>query len=403
MKFCGRMHRRVLFSGLVALGLTACGGGSGTPAPTPVPTPTPSPAPTPTPTPTPASTLAAVTTAELGRGWNIGNTLESLNDFGKPHTTSQETVYGNPAVNQALLNAVAAAGFKSVRIPVEWAQYMDASGNVAPFWLARVKEVVDMARSAGLYVIINQHKSDWYNPTAAQQAAGNAAYTNLWTQIANQFKDYDNHLLFAGTNEIHVDYGVPSAENCTVEAGFNQAFVDAVRATGGNNASRTLVFQGYNTDITNTIDACGAPVPTDTVSGRLMMEFHYYDSYNFTLNDQSAIWQWGSIATDPAATEAWDNEAHVDAQFDRAKAAYADKGIPVIIGEYCAISRTEYDPSLKFRDYWTQYVTKSAVQHGFAPYYWDTGSFPNHTCGLFNRTTGANFNPSTIAAIFAAP
>jgi len=367
MKFCGRMHRRVLFSGLVALGLTACGGGSGTPAPTPVPTPTPSPAPTPTPTPTPASTLAAVTTAELGRGWNIGNTLESLNDFGKPHTTSQETVYGNPAVNQALLNAVAAAGFKSVRIPVEWAQYMDASGNVAPFWLARVKEVVDMARSAGLYVIINQHKSDWYNPTAAQQAAGNAAYTNLWTQIANQFKDYDNHLLFAGTNEIHVDYGVPSAENCTVEAGFNQAFVDAVRATGGNNASRTLVFQGYNTDITNTIDACGAPVPTDTVSGRLMMEFHYYDSYNFTLNDQSAIWQWGSIATDPAATEAWDNEAHVDAQFDRAKAAYADKGIPVIIGEYCAISRTEYDPSLKFRDYWTQYVTKSRSSMALLP------------------------------------
>jgi endoglucanase len=92
---------------------------------------------------------------------------------------------------------------------------------------------------------------------------------------------------------------VPSTENCTVQKGFNQVFVDAVRATGGNNASRTLVFQGYNTDINNTIGACGAPVPSDTISGRLMMEFHYYDSFNFTLNDKSAIWQWGSIATDP--------------------------------------------------------------------------------------------------------
>ena len=113
-----RVRRRVLLSGLVALGMTACGGG------------TPAPAQTPTPTPTP--TLAAVSTAELGKGWNIGNTLESLNDYDKPHTTSQETVFGNPAVNQQLLNAVAAAGFKSVRIPVEWAQYIDSSGNVTP-------------------------------------------------------------------------------------------------------------------------------------------------------------------------------------------------------------------------------------------------------------------------------
>jgi endoglucanase len=389
MKFCWR----VLLSGLVALGLTPCavGGASGAPA-------------TPTPTPTlPPTPLAAVSTAELGKGLNIGNTLEALNDYGRPHTASQETVYGNPAINQKLLNAVAAAGFKSVRIPVEWAQYSDSAGNIAPFWLARVKAVVDMARHAGLYVIINQHKSDWYNPTAANQAAGNAAYKKLWTQVANNFKDYDNHLLFAGTNEIHVGYSVPSRENCSVQAGFNQVFVDAVRATGGNNASRTLVFQGYNTDINNTIGVCGAPIPNDTISGRLMMEFHYYDSYNFTLNDQSSIWQWGAIAINPAVTEAWDNEAHVDAQFDKAKAAYTDKGIPVIIGEYCAISKTEYDPTLKYRDYWTKYVTASAIRHGFAPYYWDTGSYPNHSCGLFNRTTGADYNPSTIAAVFAAP
>jgi endoglucanase len=399
--FYARVHGRVLLSGLIALGVTACGGGGG--AATPAPTPTPTPTPAPTPTPTPAPTLAAVSTADLGKGWNLGNTLESLNNYAPPYTTSQETVFGNPVVNQQLMNSVAAAGFKSVRIPVEWAQYIGSDGNVAPTWLARVTEVVDMARNAGLYVIINQHKSDWYNPTFANQVAGNAAYKKLWTQIANNFKDYDNHLLFAGTNEIHVDYGAPSQENCTVQAGFNQAFVDAVRATGGNNASRTLVFQGYNTDVTNTIDVCGAPVPTDTVSGRLMLEFHYYDGYNFTLNENSAIWQWGSIATDPAAKEAWDGEAHVDAIFDKAKNAYASKGIPIIIGEYCAMSKTEYDPSLKYRDYWTKYVTASAIQHGFAPFYWDTGSYPNHTCGLFNRTTGADYNPSTIAAIFAAP
>jgi len=393
MRFHERARHPLFLSVFVALAVTACGGGASAPAYAPPPAPAPAPAPS----------LAAVTTADLGRGWNLGNTLESLNSYGIPHTTSQETVYGNPVVNQQLFNAVAAAGFKSVRIPVEWVDYVDASGNVAPFWLIRVKEVVDMARNAGLYVIINQHRSDWYTPIAANQTAGDAAYKKLWTQIANTFKDYDNHLLFAGTNEIHFDYGVPSAENCSVQASFNQAFIDAVRATGGNNASRTLVFQGYNTDINNTIGACGARVPTDTIGGRLVMEFHYYDGYSFTLDDKSTIWQWGSIATDPSAKESWDGEAHVDAQFDKAKAAYTDKGIPVIIGEYCAMSKTEYDPSLKYRDYWTKYVTGSALRHGFAPFYWDTGAFPNHSCGLFDRNTGAAYNPSTITAIFAAP
>ena len=388
--FHKRVRHGALLPALLALSVAACGGGGAS-----------TPASAPAPTPAPAPKLAAVTTADLGRGWNLGNTLEASNGSSVPPTTSQETYWGNPAVNQQLMNEVAAAGFKSVRIPVDWIEYMDASGNVPPLWLTRVKQVVDMARNAGLYVIINQHRSDWYKPTAANQTAGDAAYKKLWTQIANTFKDYDNHLLFAGTNEIHFDYGVPSSENCTVQESFNQAFIDAVRATGGNNASRTLIFQGYNTDINNTIGACGAPVPTDTISGRLMMEFHYYDSYNFTLNDQSPIWQWGSIATDPSVTEAWDNEAHVDAQFDKAKTAYADKGIPVIIGEYCAISKTEYDPTLKYRDYWTKYVTQSAIRHGFVPYYWDIGDYSNHACGLFDRNTNTVYTPSTFDAIFA--
>ena len=348
--------------------------------------------------------MAAVTTADLGKGWNLGNTLEAVNDRAtRPLTISQETLYGNPVVNQQIFNGVAAAGFKSVRIPVAWVQYMDKNNNIQPFWLNRVKQVADLALNAGLYVIINNHDSLDFPPTTLAEAAGDARLQKLWTQVANTFKDYDNHLLFAGTNEIHVDYGVPTAENCRIQTEFNQVFVDAVRASGGNNASRTLVFQGYNTDIDNTTGACGAKVPTDTISGRLIMEFHFYAPYNFALNADSNIWQWGSIAVDPAVTETWANEAYVEAQFDKAKAAYSDKGIPVIIGEYCATSKTEYDPSRKYRDYWTKYVTESIVRHGFAPYYWDIGYHLNHECGVLRRETGLPSYQTTLDAIFAAP
>ena len=86
-----------------------------------------------------------------------------------------------------------------------------------------------------------------------------------------------------------------------MQNGFNQVFVDAVRATGGNNATRHLVVQGFNTNIEHTLK--WAVLPRDTVDGRLMMEVHYYDPFDFTLNEKSKVWQWGSIAKDPAATQ----------------------------------------------------------------------------------------------------
>ncbi|HJP69143.1 MAG TPA: cellulase family glycosylhydrolase, partial [Sphingomicrobium sp.] len=205
-----------------------------------------------------------------------------------------------------------------------------------------------------------------------------------------------------GTNEIYVDFGTPSQENCSVQSGFNQVFVDAVRATGGNNASRMLIAQGYGTDIENTINICGAPVPKDSTAGHLMMEFHYYAPYDFALNAQSNIWQWGSISTDPSVTETWANEAYVDGEFQKLETTYADKGIPVIIGEYCAISKTDFDPTMKYRNYWDQYITGSAKRHGLAPFYWDAGYSPNHSCGLFDRSTGAQDSPQTITGIVTA-
>ncbi|MEO5774430.1 MAG: glycoside hydrolase family 5 protein [Sphingomicrobium sp.] len=349
--------------------------------------------------------LAPVSATQLSPGWNLGNSLESTGSGRTPFTTSQETNWGNPVVNQQIMNGVATAGFKSVRIPVSWMQYADRNNNIAPFWLARVKQVVDYARNAGLYVIINEHwDGGWLQPTSRTARTANPKLKALWTQVGNYFKNYDDHLIFAGTNEVMVDgqYGTPTAENCTAQTGFNQVFVDAVRATGGNNSTRTLIFQGYNTNIDNTITACGAKVPTDPTPGRLMAEFHYYDPWNFAGSETSTIWQWGSIATDPAATETWANEPYVEAQFDKLKANYVDKGIPVIIGEFGAISKTEYDAPMKYRSFWDQYISGSAKRHGIAPIYWDNGYPDNHQFGLFNRTTGAQYYPTTVNAIVTA-
>lgn len=358
----------------------------------------------PTPSASPEAQMTALAFADqMSPGWNLGNSLESLGSGPASGSVSRETAYGNAPVTQELLNAVAAAGFKSVRIPVSWLQYVDKKDKISEAWLTRVAQVVDYARNAGLYVMINIHyDGGWLQPTYAQQTLVNVGLTKFWTQIATKFADYDNRLLFAGTNEIMVKdvYSAPTAENCAVQNGFNQVFVKTVRATGGKNASRYLLVQGYNTNIDYTV-ACNAELPKDSAADRLMMEVHFYDPYDFTLNEQSKIWQWGPTATNRAATAEYGTAEQIDAQFRKVKTTFFDKGIPVILGEYSAISKAQ-DPSGAFRTAWDRYVTESARKHGLVPVYWDNGFTGNHGSGLFNRSTAAVVYPEIVSAIVAA-
>ena len=332
---------------------------------------------------------------QMSPGINLGNTLEVVTNVTPPATSSQETYWGNPPANQAIFDAYKAAGFKSVRIPVAWSEYADANNNISSTWMARVKQVVDYARNSGLYVVINIHwDGGWMNQTTyTQQAAINAKLTKFWTQIATTFKDYDDHLLFAGSNEVGQENTseAPTTEYCAVQNSFNQTFVNAVRATGGNNATRYLVVQGYFTNIDYTV-SCNATLPTDTAISRLAMEVHYYDPYDFTINGSSTVWQWGASVATSAAKESWADEPWVDSQFQKMKSNFVDKGVPVIVGEYGAYLKPAYPGMSTYRQAWIQYVTKSMYTHGLVPMWWDTGE-------LFDRTTGAQKTTDAINSI----
>jgi len=331
-------------------------------------------------------------------GWNLGNTLEAL---------PNETSWGNPLTTQRLLDSVKAAGFNSVRVPVAWFRSTDTSiYTINPTWLSRVEEVVKYALNTGLYVIINEHwDNGWQIPTSKDSAYVSRRLAAMWEQIAIHFRDYDAHLLFAGTNEIHVpdNWGAPTKENYTVQNGFNQTFVNVVRSTGGRNYYRYLVVQGYVTNIDYTVSYFSAPV--DVISSRLMVEVHYYDPYNFTLNADDRITQWGMYATKPSKTETWANESYADGQFKKMKSKFVDKGFGVIVGEYGATIRTNLgSPELNaeyesYRRYYTQYITRSMERQSLVPYYWDVGYYGNHGSGIFDRTTGAHVYTAILEAI----
>ena len=161
----------------------------------------------------------------MGLGWNLGNTLEAHaqsvldvadNNFWGQQDLNSETCWGQYVTKPELLKMMKDAGFGAIRVPVTWYNHMDKDGNVDAAWMARVKEVVDYVINQGLYCILNVHHDTgadsykdgvltgyhWIKADADNYTANKSRYENLWTQIANEFKDYGQNLLFEGYNEM---------------------------------------------------------------------------------------------------------------------------------------------------------------------------------------------------------
>ena len=233
----------------------------------------------------------------MGLGWNLGNSLEAI--YGSEGALAgDETSWGNPRISQGLIDSIKAAGFNAVRIPVSWSHQLEDeySYTIKESWLKRVGEVVDYVISNQMYAIINIHwDGGWMDhPDYAHQDEINYKIDAIWSQVANYFVNYPDYLLFAGTNEVHEEnqWGAPTKENVEVQNSFNQTFIDAVRNTGGKNTQRHLVVQGYVTNIDYTVR--NFIVPTDISEDRMMLEVHFYDPYDFALQESGGKTQWRS-------------------------------------------------------------------------------------------------------------
>ncbi|MGD8780191.1 MAG: cellulase family glycosylhydrolase [Ignavibacteria bacterium] len=339
---------------------------------------------------------------EMTIGWNIGNSLE---------VPTGETDWGNPKVDQELINAVSDAGFNTIRIPCAWDSYADQSNlEIDANWLERVKEVVDYCYANDMYIILNCHwDGGWLenNVTESAQDSVNEKQEAYWTQIAEYFKDYDEHLLFAGTNEPNVD----NATQMSVLLTYLQTFIDAVRVTGGNNSSRVLVFQGPSTDIDKT-DQLMTTLPTDQIENRLMAEIHYYTPWNFCGLEDDASWGnmfyfWGQdyhSTTNTNRNATWGEEDAVESYFQKMKTKFVDNGIPVILGEYGAIKRLsltgdDLELHIASREYYYNYVTNAAVRYGMIPIYWDNGWDGDNGFALFDRDNGDIVDQGALDAL----
>lgn len=340
----------------------------------------------------------------MGLGWNLGNTMEVPKD---------PTNWGNIVPTADIIKGVKDAGFNTIRIPCAWYTH-SSNGVIDANWLATVKSVVDMALQNNMFVLLNSHWDDGWledhvwdgdgydrNGNAASNKASDitALQEKFWKQIADYFKNYDERLIFASANEP----GVNDPWNGGVDNGqwgfdqnrmgvlkkYHEACLKAVRESGGNNATRTVIVQMPRTEI-DKFDLLKNNYPTDPAgAGYTMAEAHFYP-YQFAFMENDATWgkvfyYWESETTGDAnrtcSGSATGSKTFIDSQFKKLQSAFVDNGIPVVIGEmginkrYSRVGQKEFnlDTHLKAVAAWYGYTVKSAKAHGLVPCVWDTG------------------------------
>lgn len=316
--------------------------------------------------------------AQMCVGWNLGNTMDATGTG-----MGSETSWGNPRTTNEMIQAVSEAGFDTLRIPCTWYNHMSGEDNVIdPAWLARVKEIVDYGFDNGMYVILNAHHENvWQRPEYASLEAVKKKQTDLWTQVAEYFKDYGDHLVFEGMNEPRIEGGENEWNGGTAEGRdcinqLNQNFIDAVRATGGNNETRLLLITTHSASATEEAFS-GFVFPKDD---HIALSLHAYTPYKFTYDDPN----------ESQNTAEYNSAIQMEVgDLMKKVKKFADSGnVPVILTECGAVVKTLYGaPNTKEVGKWQKGYFKSAKKNGIPCVIWDNGIFngSGERFGLLDR------------------
>ncbi|MFE0521801.1 cellulase family glycosylhydrolase [Streptomyces sp. NPDC058954] len=321
-----------------------------------------------------AGTSAAATARVLGPkgvvaamqpSWNLGNTLDAIPD---------ETSWGNPPATKALFDTIKAQGFRSVRLPVTWSGHQSSTApyTIDATWLNRVRQVVDWALSDGLYVVINVHHDSWQWISSMPTDHDNvlARFKATWTQIAAEFKDSPQTLLFESVNEPQFNNTTDAQGNQYLDE-LNTTFHTVVRQSGGNNATRLLMLPSLGcTPSQERMDPLVQEIGSLN-DPNLVATVHYYGWYPFSVNIA------GGTRFDATS------QKDMTDTFTAIGNTLIAKGIPVYMGEYGLLSypdfnhppRVEQGEALKY----FEMLGHEARTTGVTTALWDAFNFLNRT------------------------
>ena len=331
---------------------------------------------------------------EIKVAWNLGNALECVDSNGNVN----EKAWGNPKTTKKLIQAVKAAGFNTVKVPISYLNTIDGNNEIDDAYMARIQQVVNYAYNMGMYVVIDIHNDgdpstlgSWIDitKTGSEFEEIKNKFAAVWTDIANNFAEYDQRLIFQSANElVNHTWSNPTATEYSNINALNEAFVSAVRnAEGSNNDNRALIVVGFATNIDYTI--AGFVKPNDDM---LMLDVHYMEPYSFVSDYYNSTTVWDE-------NESYGGKAYMEARFATISEFAGNLGMPVFLGEYGATNKNNTAQRANYA-YWLNYY---AAEYGIVTAYWDNGATGYGGSGLFDRinNTITEDGQAIVNSIFA--
>jgi len=350
-------------------------------------------------------TTAAAIVGNIKLGWNLGNTFDAHGNergftwlgggvYENTSVADMEKAWVNSITTKANITAIKNAGFNAIRIPVTWYKALNKDYIIREDWLKRVTEVVNWAEENDMYIIINTHHDESiFKFTNGEIDNSLMIFKRVWTQIATQFQNYGDKLIFEGLNEPRTKGGQDEWNGGTFSERANlnkyyQVFVDTIRAAGGNNSKRFLMITPYAASA-GQIAVDGLVLPNDTAADSLIVSIHAYAPYNFALSTNSAYNTWSS-------DNSMDTSAIINA-LTPAYTKFVSKGIPVIMGEFGAMNKNND----AVRGAWAEYYVQQAASRQIPCFWWDNASTSGsgELFGLLNRNTNAIVYPQVMAGL----
>lgn len=353
---------------------------------------------------------AVILVRNMKTGWNLGNTMDAT---AGGNSLSSETSWGMPKTTKEMIDGLAASGIKTIRIPTSWSRHIiDKNYTIDPVWMKRVKQIVDWAIEDDMYVVLNIHHDNYmrnakmparsgFYPTDENYEESLRFLCNTWAQISLAFNNgYDEHLVFETMNEPRLcgtgeewwynpDSGL-SQEAMKNLNKMNQAILDTIRESGGNNKKRIVACPSLQASPESAL-AYTFKMPTDydMSTKRLIVSVHMYTPYSFAM-ESPGIKEYSAEV-----------ENEFTSMFKKLNDKFIINGYAVYIGEYGATNKDNLNDRVK----WFRAFIKNARSYGMPCFVWDNGQWQmkngdaSEKYGYYNRNNQTWYFPEIIEAI----
>ena len=142
---------------------------------------------------------------------------------------------------------------------------------------------------------------------------------------------------------------------------INQAAVDAIRNSGGNNRDRYIMVPATSAKAEAAMQSKYFQMPNDSAEDRLILSVHAYEPFDFSMDKTS----------EGAPTEFTDTmKKSLDDMFDTLYVAFVQQNIPVVIGEFGATNRN----NTQARTDHAAYYYAAARARGISCCMWDNSN-----------------------------